>query len=745
MSGAFAAASPSALSLVNVLLNAGAAMLITIAASRARRWAWLVMSGVAVLAATGPWLGVATAALAVALAASVVPRRRLLGALVGALSSQVLLRLPEIGAPLGSSLVAAAAVAPVLVSAYLASPRRTRRRVHRWLLLVVGVASAGIVVLVVAAALAYGPSTRAVDLSKSGAQALRDGRTVDATRLLDEASGEFGIAHSKLDSWWAKPAFAVPVLAQQAEAARVASKVGALATASISSGAREANYESLRYEDGRIDVGRLRHLEEPLRQTGRVLDHARMELSQARSPWLAAPMSDRLTEFERDITDAAHETHLAAETARWLPGLLGSDGPRRYLVLFTTPAEQRGLGGFVGNWAELTADKGRLELSRSGRTAELNSTPGAATRTGPFPEDFAKRYAQYRPGMYFQDVTLSPDMPTVARVVGTLYPQMGGQALDGVLAIDPYGIAALLELTGPIRVSGLPNPLTSANAAEVLVREQYLSIEERADRADALDQAGKTTFEKLIATDLPGPRRLGQVLGPVVHAKRIMMASLHDEEQGYLGQLSVSGAFPRVSGDFLSVRAQNRANNKVDAYLKKEIRYSVSLDPVAGTLNAKAVVKLTNDAPESGLPDAIIGSNDKPIPRGTNLLNLSLYTPHGLRQARVDGEPAGFGYQRELGYAVYSRELSIPAGHTVTVEVDLFGRLTSGLTYDLTISPQPSVNAATVVVDVGVSPTHALVAPTGSSQLELEPGLAHGVWAGPLTEDGSMTVAIRER
>ena len=42
-------------------------------------------------------------------------------------------------------------------------------------------------------------------------------------------------------------------------------------------------------------------------------------------------------------------------------------------MAFTTPAEARGLGGFMGNYAELTATDGQLGLTDFGRTAELNA------------------------------------------------------------------------------------------------------------------------------------------------------------------------------------------------------------------------------------------------------------------------------------------------------------------------------------------------------------------------------------
>src|SRR6202035_2533486 len=93
---------------------------------------------------------------------------------------------------------------------------------------------------------------------------------------------------------------------------------------------------------------------------------------------------------------------------------------------------------------------------------------------------------------HFQDVTYSPDFPTVGKVISQMYPQAGGDQIDGVLALDPDALSALLRFTGPINVAGLPTPLTAANAADVLLRQQYLSFparEQQTSRHDFLQNA----------------------------------------------------------------------------------------------------------------------------------------------------------------------------------------------------------------------------------------------------------------
>ncbi len=84
------------------------------------------------------------------------------------------------------------------------------------------------------------------------------------------------------------------------------------------------------------------------------------------SPWLIAPLQDRLADLDDDIDDAKPKLDNVVTAVQVAPAMLGADGERRYFIAFTTPAETRGLGGFMGNWAELTANDGRLAIADFG-------------------------------------------------------------------------------------------------------------------------------------------------------------------------------------------------------------------------------------------------------------------------------------------------------------------------------------------------------------------------------------------
>ena len=94
------------------------------------------------------------------------------------------------------------------------------------------------------------------------------------------------------------------------------------------------------------------------------------------------------------------------------------------------------------------------------------------------------------------------------------YVQAGGVSVDGVLAIDPDGLAALLHFTGAIQVPGLPVQITSQNAAYVLLKEQYTTFDtgetnEDLLRHDFLQAALHAAFDKLVNGELARPQDHG--------------------------------------------------------------------------------------------------------------------------------------------------------------------------------------------------------------------------------------------
>jgi hypothetical protein len=688
---AVSGAAPTGWPVADAVWSAAFAVLVALAATRANRWTWVVLAGVATVAAGSGAAAVAGgAALALTLVAALADvRGPVIGALVGGLSVQALLRLGDFGLPRLSALLVVVAVAPLLWSAYHLSRRATRRWARR------GALAAGVVVVVagLGALAAFVEARTSADLGSTqverGLTAVREGDTAGALAELDAATASFREARSRAGSPLTLPARAVPGMAAQVRAVDVAADVGAEVTATAAETLRGADYRAVRAEGGRIDVARLAAMAAPLDDAAAELRAGGSEVAAIDDTWLLPPVAAERDRLQRRIANVQPSTELAAEATAVLPGLLGAQRPHRYLVLFAQPAESRLLGGFVGGYAELVADGGSVDLVRSGPIEELSEADGRNDRTITSSPSFVSRYGRFRPERYLQNVTAAPDLPTVRTVLQELYPQAGGAPIDGVIYVDPAGLSALLELTGPVKVPGLDRQLTANNVEEYLLREQYRAFDDDDVRDEVLTAAGRATFDALLDEELPGPERLGKALGPAVRGGHLAVSVADPHGERFLSRLGADGALGvPVGQDWLSVRGYNGNGNKIDAHLERAVRYEATYDPDTGQVTATITVELTNRAPATGEPRAVIG-NANGDPEGTNRMYLSVYTPLGLDAATLDGRPLAVEPQEELGSRVWSAPVVLGPGQRATVELRLAGTVAAGSTYRLTVLPQP--------------------------------------------------------
>ncbi|MGH9030095.1 MAG: DUF4012 domain-containing protein [Acidimicrobiales bacterium] len=717
--GALAGCHPTATPVVDPLYSAALAAIVTFAASRADRETWLVVSAGGVLMSRG-WLVLpALCALGLAVTSVAARRsRRRTGGLVGALLSQVLLRWPPFLFHGFTALVAAIVVALLVVSAYRRARTKTRRRILVGIGGVVGVFVLLSLPSVVGALLVRGDLTNGEQQAERAFDSVSGGTAQAATAQLRSAASDFGSASSQLGGWWTAISRVVPVVSQQrqllAQLTEAAQGVSRVAEGEAS----KVDYQRLDYHDGQIDLRRLEAMGPPMGVLSSQVDSAVESLRTVRSQWVLSPIESRFERLDTDLSRARSSTSLAVKAIRVLPGLLGADGTRHYFIAFMTPSESRGLDGIVGSYGELTADQGRVSLATSGPIVNLyDEGIPTAKRTLTGPADFLARYGAFDPARYPEDSTYSPDLPTVSQVISQLYPQEGGNHIDGVLGIDPYGLASLLKFTGPITVPGLPVPLDSANAARVLLTDQYTIYDNGQPndlaRHDFLQDALHLAFHDLVNGSLPGPRTLSQELEPAVRQGRIEFWSTRPGEQGVIDDLGLSGAFPSsAGGDLLAVTTQNAGNNKIDAFLHESLHDSVRYDPGSGDVSSQVTISLENDAPASGLPPIVLESPKLPsLAPGTNATWLSVYSPLQLAGATIGGKTVTLASGHELGVNVFSQYLYIPPESTLTVRLSLAGRLADRDRYSTTLRLQPMANPLSA--SVTVHPVSGWVGPDG--------------------------------
>lgn len=343
------------------------------------------------------------------------------------------------------------------------------------------------------------------------------------------------------------------------------SREGRAVSASAAAVTEQVDYDALRYQDGRIDVAAVQAVQDPLAGASSTFAAAQAAMADQRGALLLPAVGGAVDRFADELDTAAPQASTASAAAELAPGLLGADGPRRYAVLLTTPAELRGLGGFVGSWLILEADGGEVRLVDSFRTADLNERPGRDERAVRVPEvgdpngddpldaaeqarlaDYANRYGRFQVGRYLQDVAVSPDLPSVGGVVEQLLPQTGEAPIDGVIVADPAGVAALLELTGPIELSDLGMRLDADNVEDFLLRDQYEQFPDRDARGPARGRRSRhvrCAGVRVVAVATPARRGggAGRRRGPPGHVEHPPRRSRAAGRAGCRRRLPVGG------------------------------------------------------------------------------------------------------------------------------------------------------------------------------------------------------------
>lgn len=523
----------------------------------------------------------------------------------------------------------------------------------------------------------------------AGIAAVQRGDYLEASASFATAADEFEAASQSLSTPWATGGSAVPILAQNRRAIADLSARAASASNALAEALAVVDPEQLRLEGGQIDLDVLAILREPFETIRGELVALDESIGSIDSPWLFAPVSSRLDELRDDVEESKPGLDSAVEAVTLAPQLLGSEGERRYFIAVTTPAEARGIAGFMGNWFERSAVDGQLSVVRSGRTLDLNRA-GDSNRRVTGPEEWLNQYGRFgfdsgRDGTASADlwsnITLSPDFSSTAEVIAEVYPQSGGGELDGVFSVDPEVIAALLSYTGPVSVAGSDVPLDASNAADFLLVGQYETADD-GERVDMLESVSRAAIDRIFGGALPNPAILARDLGPLAREGRLLGWSAFEAEQDLFRSAGLAGELPTLDGgDGVGVVFTNVAANKLDPYLGRLTSYRSTVDPESGITQSRLVVEISNDSPTSGFPEGVIGNyTDDPV--GTNRTRMSIYSALPIVSAVVNGDAVSTRSGSEEGWIVNSLTLAIAPGDSVEVAIEFEGWLASAAEFD---------------------------------------------------------------
>lgn len=257
----------------------------------------------------------------------------------------------------------------------------------------------------------------------------------------------------------------------------------------------------------------------------------------------------------------------------------GYDSEKAYLILLQNSNELRPTGGFIGSVAYLTVKNGELKTNKVEDVYDLDGQLKGHVE----PHYVIRRNLQ--PNLYLRDSNFNPDFNISASSSAFLYNLESGKQVNGVIAIDTYVLKKLIEIAGPIQISGQSEKLTPENVTSLIqdsIQNEFFpgSIEKK--------QILNTLMSKILVTIESNTHKqmeLISILPSLMTEKHIMFSFPNQSVQkvfqaaGFAGSLSDTRTKNKILPDFLSINEANIGVNKANEFITRKIDYSAVLYP----------------------------------------------------------------------------------------------------------------------------------------------------------------------
>ncbi|GAB5077197.1 DUF4012 domain-containing protein [Arthrobacter sp. AD-310] len=409
-------------------------------------------------------------------------------------------------------------------------------------------------------------------------------------------------------------------------------------------------------------------------------------------PQVAQP----LVEAREQLQSVEGTLSAASDAAAVLPGMLGSDSPRSFLLMIQNNAEARASGGIPGALAILEFDGGKLSLETQSSASDFGTMNPALPVDGEQQQIYTSRL-----GKYMQDVNLTPDFPTAASTAQAMWERRTGQRVDGVISIDPVALSYLLDATGPVNLNlgeirvnesaGLPARLSSENVVQTLLSDVYSKIESPHLQDLYFASVAQQVFaalsnEKTNAT--------GLIEGIIRSANegRALVWSATPQEQLVISSYKLSGSISGPStepGEF-GVYFNDGTGAKMDYYMKRSVQL-IKECAEDGYEQVTVRVISTNLAPKDAgavLPNYVTAGGAYGVPPGSVQTNIVAYGPiqSMVETVRLEGQRSAFAPYMHSNRPVGVIALQVAPGETKTVDF-AFSKIVQHTEPNLVVTP----------------------------------------------------------
>ncbi|THG30815.1 DUF4012 domain-containing protein [Naasia lichenicola] len=519
--------------------------------------------------------------------------------------------------------------------------------------------------------------------------------------LAEGIRAETGHARELTSDWVWRAAEGVPVLGKNLSVGRqliaAVDEVAVDALVPLAGVASNIDISTLRPVDGRVSLQPIIDAREVVASSDDALASAKVKVAALDTSGTLQEIVDSRAQVERLIAKAAGTTASARIATQIIPSLLGSDGPRNYLLMFQNNAEARSLGGNVASLLLIHVDNGAVSIAQQASSGDFprNAEPPIAIDPN--------IYSVYYPSFprYIQDVATRPDFPFTAQLGKGWWESVFGGTIDGVISFDPIALASLLDATGPIQLS-TGETLTSDNAVKLILSDAYENYPDPDDSDRFFAEAAGSVFSALTSggTD---PKKLLSALEEAATQGRFLAWSTNEMEQAQIATLPLAGVLPsdNTTATTAGVYFNDQSASKIDYWVSSVVDltadYCTAPDAPVFTITY-TLSSLLTQAKADRLPSYVAAGS---LPRGQFLTDVYILGPPGATFLDSTVDVPGIANTvlsngGDLGRPIVRMNALLGAEGTTTVTVRFTG--VAGDYGPLALTTTPMVHPTDVVV-----------------------------------------------
>ncbi|AWB90135.1 hypothetical protein C2138_11800 [Salinibacterium hongtaonis] len=361
--------------------------------------------------------------------------------------------------------------------------------------------------------------------------------------------------------------------------------------------------------------------------------------------------------------------------------MLGSEGPRNYVVMFQNPSEARPLGGTALSFAVIRVDQGRIEMVETVPAGFGNfRNVGSVV---PVPEGVEELFGPGAFGSFIANSTLRPSFTSAAEITQANWVRDRGYAVDGVVSIDPIALGYVLRATGPIPLS-TGDVLASDTLVPLLLNEIYQRFNSGNDVADnraqdvVYGEAVAATFGALTGGSLDPVALVGALVqGWGEH--RILFWSANENERSVVALLGPNGELPvsDAETDRVGLYFNDNVGSKLNYYLNQAVTLSKNTCAADGRQQYRVTADLSSTlqpGDAAGLSPSVAGQwKGERVPKGSMRMQVFLYAPPGstITGAVVNGQSVALEAHHDTDYPVGKLTVIVGPGESLRLSYDI--------------------------------------------------------------------------